>query len=72
MVLELQASLHAVDFTADHHEGRKKPDHFKVLAQFLGVPNLSVLGFQGFSAAGLGVDLNDSLATIWFGGVGHR
>ena len=30
-----------------------------------------MLGFEGFSAAGLGVDFSETLAAVGFGGVGH-
>jgi hypothetical protein len=42
-------------------EGCHETDHFKVLAQFLGVPNLPVLGFESFTTSGLGIDFGEPL-----------
>lgn len=69
LVLKFQSALSTVAFSAHHDEWGYEADHFKVLAQFFGVPDLPVLGFKGFTAAGLGIDFDDTLTAGGFGGV---
>ena len=70
-VLELETSFESVAFSSDHDEGSHKADHFEVFAEFRCRPRLTVLGFECFSAAGLGIDFSKALTTERFGGVGH-
>jgi hypothetical protein len=55
-VLEFEAAFFSVAFPANDHERGHEARHLKILAQFFGAPDLSVLDFQCFSAAGLGID----------------
>jgi hypothetical protein len=71
IVLELQAPLLTVAKAANNDERSHETDGFKVIPQLVGVPDLPVLGFEGFSAAGLGIDFRQTLAASGFGGIGH-
>jgi hypothetical protein len=62
-VLKFQTSLDAVAFPANHDEWGEEADYFKVLTQFLGVPNLAVLGFECFTTSRLGIDFHEALTT---------
>jgi hypothetical protein len=55
-MLELQASLHAVTLAADDDVRSQEADHFEMPTQFLGIPALPVMGFEGVSASRLDVD----------------
>ena len=55
-MLKFKTSLHAVAFSPNNNERGHKADHFEIPAQLFSVPNLTVLGLKGFTAAGLGVD----------------
>jgi hypothetical protein len=70
-VLKFEAAFFAIVFPANDYERSHEADHFKVSIQFFGAPDLAVLGFECFSAARLGVDLGEAVATIGFSGVGH-
>ena len=71
MVLELQAPLLPIAEAANDDEGSHEADGLKLIPKLVGVPDLSVLSFEGFSAAGLGVDLGEALTTGRFGCIGH-
>jgi hypothetical protein len=60
-MLKFKASLHAVAFPANHDEWGEESDDFKVLAQFLGVPSLPVLGFECLTTSRLGIDFSETL-----------
>jgi hypothetical protein len=60
-VLKFQTSFSPVTFPANDHERGHEADYFKVLTQFLGVPNLPVLGFESFTATRLSIDFGETL-----------
>jgi hypothetical protein len=62
-MLKFKSSLDAVAFPVNHDKGCHESDYFKVLAQFIGVPDLAVLGFDSFTTSGLGIDFHETLAT---------
>ena len=70
-MLEFEAAFLSIAFPANHDERCQEASNVKGLAQFLGVPDLPMLGFKCFPAAGLGVDLSEAMAAIRFGGVGR-
>jgi hypothetical protein len=72
IVLKLKASLLAIAFSTHDDEGSQEPGYFEVPAEFVGVPNLPMLGFKSFSTPGHGIDFDDALTAIEFGGVRHR
>ena len=56
---------------ANDDEGSHEANGFEFVPKLVGVPDLSVLGFEGFTAAGLGVDFSQTLTASRFGGIGH-
>jgi hypothetical protein len=70
-VQELQAALLAIALSVHHHIRSHEADHFEILTEFFGVPDLATLGFEGLTATGLGVDFSETLAPKGFGGVEH-
>jgi hypothetical protein len=68
-VLKFKAPLHAIAFPVN--EWGHETDDFEVLAQFIGIPNLSVLGFESLTTSRLGIDFDEALTTKGFGIVGH-
>jgi hypothetical protein len=71
-MLEFQASLHAIAFPPNHNVGGHEANDLKILAKLVCVPDLAVLGFEGFPAARFGVDLDKTFATYGFGWIGHK
>jgi len=71
LMLKFQGAFSPITAPAHHDERGKKADHFEIPAQFLRVPDLPMLGFERFTAAGLGIDFHEALATKGFGWVGH-
>ena len=62
-VLEFETAGHAVALSFDDHQRSSESGHVKVMGKFLGVPHLTMLGFQRCSAAGFGVDLRKAFTT---------
>jgi hypothetical protein len=71
LVLEFQRPVLVIAFAADDNKGSHKADYFEVSAQFHGVPDLPILGFECLTATWAGVDLSDSLAAIGLGFIKH-
>jgi hypothetical protein len=55
-MLEFKTPLLAVALSAHDDNRRKKSDHVKISAELLGIPDLTVLGFEEFTTTWLGVD----------------
>jgi hypothetical protein len=72
MVLKFHAAFLPVTLAANHDERGEETDCFEIPAKFFSVPNLPVLGFEGFTASGLGINFDKALAASRFGCVGHR
>jgi hypothetical protein len=58
VVLEKQTALHAVLFASNDNQWGGKAQHLEIFTQLSGIPHLPMLGFQGFSASWLGIDLS--------------
>jgi hypothetical protein len=69
--LEFQRSYDAIHSAADDDIGSREAEDLEVSAEFVGVPDLAVLGFQGSAAARLGIDLAESLSANGLGGIVH-
>jgi hypothetical protein len=70
-VLELHTPPHTVALTLHNDERRKESFHVEVPLKLGGAPHLTVLGFEGFTAARLGVDFGEFLSADVFGWIGH-
>jgi hypothetical protein len=70
-MLEFKTALLAVTATTDYDERCHESDHLEISAEFLGVPDLSVLSFEGFTAARLSVDFEKALTAKGFSCVEH-
>jgi hypothetical protein len=70
-VLELQRTFHAIALPSHHDEGREKAENFKVPPEFVGVPDLGVLLFEGLTASRFSVDLCNKFPTYGFDRVIH-
>jgi hypothetical protein len=71
MVLELQAPLLPIAEAANDDERSHEANGFKLVPKLVGVPDSSVLSFEGFTTAGMGVNFSQTLTTSRFGDIGH-
>jgi len=70
-MLELQRSFHAVSFATNDDQRGHEPDDLEILGELRGIPDLTVLGYQGVARTRLRVDFNEALTADRFRFVGH-
>src|SRR5262245_43689174 len=71
VMLEGQRTFQAVRLAADNYKGSQEAIDFELVGKLLGVPDFAMLGFQNFSATGLGVDFDQHGSAYGFSWVGH-
>src|SRR5579884_788224 len=72
LVLEFEASFLAVRAATNDNQRGGEADHLEIPAKFVGVPDLAVLGFKGFSASRLGIQFDQPATPDVLGGVVQR
>jgi len=70
-MLEFQGAFLAIALPANSDIRCHEADYLKVIAELVGGPDLTVLGFERFTAAWIGIDFGYTLAAEGFSGVGH-
>lgn len=59
IVLEFQATSLPVTLSTDDHERGHETRDNKIAGELAGVPNLTMLGFERFSASKFGIDFSE-------------